>query len=201
MKSRKVGRPPQGEYSGKSAVFSTRITPQLRSGLEREARRSGQSLSQEIERRLSQSLSQRKTGLSLEKEHNQALAVLIGMLAGLLEMQTGRSWQEDRYTFDALRAAIDFLLTGFAANFPEASPKGDMEIPALIRERVKHDPTVGQQYEKPQGAAVGSAYGLLQQLQHAEYPPERPPKNRHYGDLFYTLPWVREKLGVTGGVK
>ena len=46
------GPTPRGEYVGKSSVFSTRIRPDLRQKLEQGAKKSGRSLSQEIEHRL-----------------------------------------------------------------------------------------------------------------------------------------------------
>jgi hypothetical protein len=51
----KRGAVPKGEYVGKSAVLSTRITPDLREGLQNAANKSGRSLSQEIEYRLRRS--------------------------------------------------------------------------------------------------------------------------------------------------
>ena len=44
-----------GEYAGKSSVFSTRIRPDLRRYLEKAAKTSGRSLSQEVEHRLRRS--------------------------------------------------------------------------------------------------------------------------------------------------
>src|SRR5215831_7324793 len=49
------GPRPKGEYAGKSSVFSTRIRPDLRKSLERAAKTSGRSLSQEVEHRLRRS--------------------------------------------------------------------------------------------------------------------------------------------------
>jgi hypothetical protein len=46
------GPAPRGEYVGKSSVFSTRIRPDLKLKLEQGAKKSGRSLSQEIEHRL-----------------------------------------------------------------------------------------------------------------------------------------------------
>lgn len=49
------GPRPKGEYAGKSSVFSTRIRPDLRKNLEKAAKASGRSLSQEVEHRLRRS--------------------------------------------------------------------------------------------------------------------------------------------------
>ena len=55
-KSPIVGRPPKGDIRNKRAVFSTRITPELKAALVIAATENGRSLSQEIERRLIDSL-------------------------------------------------------------------------------------------------------------------------------------------------
>ena len=52
----KAGRKPKGEYSGKSAVFSTRIRPDTRDALWQAAKASGRTLSQEVEFRLRRSI-------------------------------------------------------------------------------------------------------------------------------------------------
>ena len=49
------GPAPKGEYVGKSSVFSTRIRPDLKESLEKAAKKSGRSLSQEVEHRLRRS--------------------------------------------------------------------------------------------------------------------------------------------------
>jgi hypothetical protein len=59
------GRKPKGEYSGKSLVFSTRISPELRGALEKAAKSSGRSLSQEVEHRLRRSFAEDETIVDL----------------------------------------------------------------------------------------------------------------------------------------
>jgi hypothetical protein len=49
------GPAPKGEYAGKSSVFSTRIRPDLRKKMAAAAKKSGRSLSQEVEHRLRRS--------------------------------------------------------------------------------------------------------------------------------------------------
>jgi len=46
------GRKPAGEFKGKSATITTRVTPATRAALEQAASANGRSLSQEIESRL-----------------------------------------------------------------------------------------------------------------------------------------------------
>jgi hypothetical protein len=59
------GRKPKGEYSGKSLVFSTRISPELREALEKSANSSGRSVSQEVEHRLRRSFAEDETIVDL----------------------------------------------------------------------------------------------------------------------------------------
>lgn len=52
----KRGRKPKGEFEGRTAVYSARLTPETKAALEEAAARSGRSVSQEVEMRLRQSL-------------------------------------------------------------------------------------------------------------------------------------------------
>src|SRR4051812_3431455 len=92
------GRKPMGPYSGKSATLTTRITPATRLALEREAKKKGHSLSQEIERRLEESLRRnRETPV-----HIQALAHAMTSLVDQIEFYTKHRWIDDVYTGKAL---------------------------------------------------------------------------------------------------
>jgi hypothetical protein len=52
------GPKPRGEHVGKSSVFTTRIRPDLRKRLDQAVKRSGRSLSQEVEERLTESFAE-----------------------------------------------------------------------------------------------------------------------------------------------
>jgi hypothetical protein len=94
----------------KVANFSTRITPELRDALEREAKRGGHSLSQEVERRLTGSLQAPKRDKEMwGEERNLGLAHLVNRIAQIIESHTGESWMWNDYTFRALRAAVEEL--------------------------------------------------------------------------------------------
>ena len=178
------GRKPQGEFSGKTAAFTTRITPETRKALERDAQRSGRSLSQEIERQLRIAMRPKKTGLAVEKEHNQALAILIGNLSGAIESVTGQSWQQDRFAFEALRATVETLLIKLA-------PTGDVKTPGQIEMLIQKQPALGDLFRKPEAVGASCAFGLLDQLRTA------PLEDRN-DDYVYSLAWAREKLGLKG---
>ena len=77
-----AGRKPQGEYKGKTATLTTRIEPDTRTALEKAAKETGRSLSQEIENRLRRSIaSDYGTG---EEKHNRAFGRLTVELAGMV---------------------------------------------------------------------------------------------------------------------
>jgi len=105
------GRKPKGPFAKKTASLTTRITGATRLALEAAARESGRSLSQEVERRLDDSLS--KPTLSGSGRRNQAMGASIAMLAERLEGWTGHTWREDSFTAQALIAAARALMMNF----------------------------------------------------------------------------------------
>ena len=78
MAKAKRGRKPKGEFSGKLSNFSTRIQPETRKALEREAKASGKSISQLAELLLVEGLAQRKQP---EDKALKALCFLISEIA------------------------------------------------------------------------------------------------------------------------
>src|SRR5262245_39915466 len=73
------GRKPKGHIKGKFATFSTRITPETRAALEREAARNGRSLSQESELRLQETL------VGWGPDHINSLAQLVRLVTQAVE--------------------------------------------------------------------------------------------------------------------
>src|SRR5262249_12496491 len=106
-----AGRKPAGPISGKLSNFSTRITHETRVGLEAEAGKSGQSISQVAEQMIA-------LGLATKREREQssptkALAFLVGELAdncGALFGDKQFSWNTDAFAFDAFAFAVRLLL-------------------------------------------------------------------------------------------
>ena len=105
-----AGRKPKGPFKGKSVTITTRVTPRTRTELEREAKKKGHSLSQEIERRLDDLL---RRDLDTPA-HIKALAQAVTVLARNIERATGRQWRDDAFTGEALRNGIEMLIRHFA---------------------------------------------------------------------------------------
>jgi hypothetical protein len=122
-RTRGAGRKPRGEFKGKTATITTRITPKTRADLERAAQKSGRSLSQEIEHRLD--VSMRRDREHARKRHVRALAEAVALVTERVEGATEKRWLDDTFTGDALRHALEFLVFHFA-------PHGAPEVPAKV---------------------------------------------------------------------
>jgi hypothetical protein len=196
------GRKPQGQYGGNTATITVRVRPEVRAELDRERKRNRLSLSQEIQKRLTASFDnlgrkqQPKTYGWTEEEiaRNRALAALVGQLAARLERATGASWRRDRYTFDALVAAIGMMLD-------RMTPAGAVAVPQPIRETAERFGSAGDQLNDPAGAAAMVALSLLNQMMTAELPPADHPENVHYAEGYYLLPKIRQALNLNGDEK
>ncbi|MGO7916228.1 hypothetical protein ACC702_32375 [Rhizobium ruizarguesonis] len=124
-----AGRKPDGEFSGKSAVFSTRITPELRAALEKESKRTGKSLSQIVERRLRESFDDpKRRERALGADHVRALAYMVAKIATDLEVRTGRRWHKDAFTGSALKAALNIAIHFFGSG-------GEVRVPDRLEEQ------------------------------------------------------------------
>jgi uncharacterized protein (DUF1778 family) len=145
-RARGAGRKPKGEFVGKSATLTTRIRPDTRDALEKAARASKRSLSQEVEFRL-------RTGLEKSREtqrRNQALSYVVTLIAERIEASTGRSWLDDPFTGVALRYAID----AFVCRFGPAKDDASVEVPPKISEQAeKMPPMFAKEFRTPAGCS------------------------------------------------
>jgi hypothetical protein len=117
-----AGRKPQGEFRGKSATLTTRITPETRAALERAAKKSSRSLSQEVEARLNLSLRKQRT---IDRRHIRALGEAVMLTTLYIERATKKAWNEDAFTGQAVRQGCDSLISHFA---PRGMPKTPFSI-------------------------------------------------------------------------
>lgn len=120
------GRKPQGEFSGKTAKMTMRMTLATRAQLEDAAKKSGRSLSQEAEYHLGLSLSRVRI-----RDHIQALGEIIQLLAQRIESKTEKNgklhWNKDAFTGQALCRGIEVLVSHFA-------PRGTPVTPISVKE-------------------------------------------------------------------
>ena len=118
-----AGRKPRGEFKGKSATLTTRITPETRAAMDRAAQKSGLSLSQEVERRLNDSVLNDRN----RRSDVRALVEAIAIVTEKVEIATGKNWLQDAFTGEALRHGIEVLVRHFA-------PHGARVIPPKVKE-------------------------------------------------------------------
>jgi hypothetical protein len=107
------GPVPKGEYADKAATISTRITADLRGWLERAAKNSGRTLSQEIENRLRQTFVEEERMIDRFGGERTAriLQVVASVLHGVRNPENPEAdWLEDPRAFDLGVDAIYWTL-------------------------------------------------------------------------------------------
>ena len=112
------GPRPKGEYAGKSSVFSTRIRPDLRKSLERAAKTSGRSLSQEVEHRLRRSfVEDDKIADAFGDRRTYRLMRLMSdaiQLSHQMRNEKGENWLDDPFRFRLALAAMHSVVEAIA---------------------------------------------------------------------------------------
>ena len=109
-KKGKSGRKPRGQ--GPAEHFNTRIAPEIRRRLERDAKKNKRSLSREIELRLADSIH----AASEAGDQTRALCYLITQVAKVAQAaeQTSEgepfNWRTNRFDFESFKLAIGRLL-------------------------------------------------------------------------------------------
>jgi hypothetical protein len=199
------GRKPKGEYANRAASLTMRISAELKASLKRQAVQNRRSLSQEAERLLRDAMEFPKTfKKQWRDDHYYGLGRMVARLAWTVEIATGvadpfnstrRTWMEDPFTAAALRAAIDIALGGLA-------PAGEIEPPAKVQARAEGhskflSPERAKFYQTPEGVGEIEAMSFLDQLRTYNRPPLEGPANTHYADIFYEMPTISEKLGLS----
>ena len=89
--------------------------------MERAAQKSGRSLSQEVERRLNDSVRNERN----RRSDVRALAEAIAIVAEKVEIATGKHWLQDASTGEELRRGIDVLVRHFAPHGARVIPPKD----------------------------------------------------------------------------
>jgi hypothetical protein len=121
------GPRPKGEYAGKSSVFSTRIRPDLRKSLERAAKTSGRSLSQEVEHRLRRSfVEDDKIADAFGDRRTFRLMRLMSDAIHLsLNEENDQNWLDDPFRFRVALAAMRSVIEAVEPNTPSLGEVDD----------------------------------------------------------------------------
>jgi hypothetical protein len=159
------GRKPQGDITGKSAAFATRITPEVRRWLEAKAKKAGKSLSQIAENALIREM-RRETDT---QQRNHALGHSIARLAESIERDTGKSWLDDQFTGQALRYAVEAFVFHFAPTPEQATVPPAIEVAAS-----RMLPEIASRYRTPAGFGHMVATHLITEMELSTNPPGPP---------------------------
>jgi hypothetical protein len=147
------GRKPKGEFRGKAATFTTRITTETRQALERAAEKNNRSLSQEVERRLSDSI---QGDVSRDRQrHIRALGEVFMLMVQGIERRTGHRWSDNAFTAESIRHGLNLLISHF----------GPRDKPALP-EKLKHaaanlPPELALHYREPAQIGLSEAGAVI----------------------------------------
>jgi hypothetical protein len=186
-----------GEFRGKTETLTTRITPAVRSGLEREASRNGRSLSQEVEKRLAASLQEPRKEWG--PPHVWLLARLVAKLTRAIETRTQKGWHEDRFTADDVRSAIETLIVHFAPKEDAQTPPAMEAIAQVCEETLPEHPALAESFRKPGFQGVATAMEIISSYHLYDYPALGDP--RPFPENFYLMPKIREILAPKKGKK
>jgi hypothetical protein len=153
------GRKPKPKAEGKREQFTTRITATTRALLDREASRTGRSVSKIAEDCI-EALINKKNDRERYRKTNRAFARLVLTFADQIERRTGKTWQEDAFTCESLRCGIDDLIAHYGAH-------GAQHVPAQIEERAKKLPSIGDTLRSAAGLGWFEAQCLTYNIENA----------------------------------
>jgi hypothetical protein len=176
------GRKPKGDFAGKAAWLSTRITPELRKNLDRAAKESGRSLSQEIERRL-------RDSFGIQRERNPFLRALFFSFALMArQMPFSRELRSDPFTFHAFKFAVIAFLERLAPPGQIVSPESaEIVWPTDMHGLVRSPDVLGN-------SLAGMVWHQLETVE----PPPPDIAAKLPGDFSsdYAYPQARRDLGI-----
>jgi len=154
-----AGRKPRGEFKGKTATLTTRITPETRVALEDAAKKSRLSLSQEVERRLVRSVA---------REHKRTTDVLglaeaAAQVIEAVQETTAKRWRQDAFTGEAIRHGMDFLIRHFAAHGAPVIPPS---VEKAAEEAAARGHIVDERDRSPAGIGEIAAAKVITLIEH-----------------------------------
>jgi hypothetical protein len=153
-----AGRKPKGHFKGKKATFTTRITTETRQALDSAAKKKGRSLSQEVERRLVDSLKRDASG----EQHVRALGEAFMLMVQGVERASGHRWCDDAFTAEALPHGTGFLISHFG---PDETPR----VPKKIEEVAELRATIGEDYRNPSKLGLTEAGWVISLIERWSY--------------------------------
>lgn len=129
------GRPPGGEFSNKSSVITTRVTSDLRYQLERAAVMSGRSMSQEIEKRLSDTflLDMRLEDTFESSKNFWFMKLLSHSIESIQKMHPTRGdWRDDPEQYQSVMRVVTDVFAAFGPGDMDCTSKHKKVVDAFF---------------------------------------------------------------------
>jgi hypothetical protein len=133
-------------------MLTVRIEPELKAALTRAGRgKKRWTLSNEVKARLEQSLANRGDYFGSDRERQ--LGMIVARCAQMIQLNTGVSWRDSPWTFQALLSCLRQVL-------PLLGPAGPVEVPRKITEEIVRWAAVGvdeleqRRFESPDGVGA-----------------------------------------------
>lgn|SRR5262249_30404847 len=197
----KRGRTPKGEFADKLSNFSTRIQPQTRKALEKEAKAAGQSISQLAERLLITGLAERR-----ERDKDRAMRALCFLITQLAHHIVGPhvrkegsevavfDWRSDPFFYRAFKLSVGQLLDAL-------EPPGPIEKrPVVTVYKGEMNPSMQRyvdSFKTPEARAEYSADYILSALRSIpHWPAEVREEQRKLMTSLASPSFVRELYGM-----
>jgi hypothetical protein len=136
------GQPPRGPYAGKSAVLAWRVRPDTRADIERAAKASGRSMSQEVEHRLKGSFAEdQEIKDRFGSERSYAVMRLMAYTIAAIRPAgaADRDWLSDPVLFDRAVEGIAVVLAQFRPRGRRPSKKSRWKIGGFLGEVAAND--------------------------------------------------------------
>jgi|SRR5262245_9881889 len=128
-RKKRIGRPPKPVEDRRAVNFTFRSRPQMRDRLQAAAIESRRSISEEIEHRLDQSFTEDRLSAIFLGGADTAKALRLIALAMQRETARGdgKSWKDDPGKAEAVRAAVNTIITGVTGlpGLPQGEPNGE----------------------------------------------------------------------------
>jgi hypothetical protein len=175
------GRPP----TGRGENLTIRLRSDLLATLRQAAQRNGRSLSKEVSQCLDVNFAPVGQIGSWRGPHVTGLVRLVKEITERIEMMLGGgNWREDRYIHEALRTALEIILS-------ELAPEGDPAIPEVVQHGIKalneRDLHFKDEWTDPKAAGASIGFGFWQQLTTA----------LHFEAEHSTLRIIADELGLS----
>jgi hypothetical protein len=155
------------QLAQRRVALLARVEPETRRLLEQEAKRKNHSLSDEVAFRLKDSLDFPRR-MRANFGNDEGLARLVASAATIIDLTTGRRWEDDAFTGRALLACVNFIIQEKIGDGPLVTPDETKRRADAFARAAKIS---AEQYEfecSPEGVGLSVGRGLSYQIESSQ---------------------------------